>query len=219
MKRHSFCQGVEALGSIQTMANIPLGAVVLGALGVGAAVRTFYHPNRAVVADGFVLRCAADPGCAPAMVIESYAGKAPIFSTVAGRVVGATVSQIMIVSKDEPVMVVYDGETDRGGLDPQVSFGDDVGLGQQVGLGSRVNFSVRVALRAADGQAKWVPNEPAAWLAARGLRVSAKKRAGGGSQWCEGGRKIVVPKHVGECGIRLPSPGAFMLLPVSITME
>jgi hypothetical protein len=201
------------------MATIPVGAVVLGALGTFAAIRTLYHPHRAVVADGFVLRCVADPGCGKAMVIESYSGKSPVYATVAGRVLTANATQIILASKDEPVVVTYDADADRGGLDAAVKRGTEVGLGQQIGSASRVEYSVHAAHREPDGKVVWVPQEPASWLAARGLRVSAKRRAGAAQQWCETGRRVTVPQRVGGCGLRLPAPGSFMLLPVNITME
>lgn len=193
--------------------------MVFGAAGAYGVFRTFYRPARAVVADGFVTACAAANGkCDPAMVIESLAGRAPVYATTSGRVI-ALGQSIQIASSTEPIVQRYDFDPTKG-FEAQVANGQKVGIGQQIALAERVAFSVFVAWRNNDGSIKWIPNEPASWLAARGLSISVKKRSKGeGGLWCDGGRKISVPGYVPNCNIRLPTPGSFMLLPVSVTTE
>lgn len=200
-------------------AKVPWGALIAGGVGAAALVRTFYRPYRAVVADGYAFRCAAEGGCEPAMVIESYAGQAPVYAVTSGRVVVVAPNVVQIASKSEPTVVRYEGEIATGGMQVQVGLGDEVGIGQQIGMAQRLKFSVFVAWRDAAGKIEWRPNEPASWLATHGLRISAKRRASGSAKWCEGGRKLTVPQIVGNCKIKLPTPGAFMLLPVSVNME
>jgi hypothetical protein len=71
--------------------------------------------------------------------------------------------------------------------------------------------------RSATGEPTIAAIEPASWLAARGLRVSVQKQPT--NKWCETGRKITTPHQVSKCGLRLPVPASFMLLPVSVTSE
>lgn len=199
--------------------GVPLGAITWAAIGGLAAFRTFYRPHRAVVRDGFALRCAAAESCDPTMTIESFIGKAPVYANSRGRVLFAGPNGIQIAAADEPTVLTYEADA-RGGFSPQVRTGDRVGIGQQIALASRVRFGVEVIWREPDGELKRIWNEPASWLAARGQRISAKYRKADaeGSNWCEGGRRLVVPPRVGTCKIRLPTPGAFALLPVSVTM-
>jgi len=92
--------------------------------------------------------------------------------------------------------------------------------GQQIGLASRLKFGVYEIARTAQGTAAiGRPFEPASWLANHGCRVSHKAHKTSGNVWCAGGRKLIVPAAVASCGIRLPPPNGFALLPVSATME
>jgi hypothetical protein len=212
----------------------PIGVVLLGAIGAGSAVRAAWRPHRALVRDGFVIRCAG-PGavqgaCDTGMHIESYRGKAEVYSPVAGRIVrvippGAqnpaamAGGVIQVAAKGEPVLLSYVGSVAHGGIDPQVTVGQKVGAGQVLGMAAGVAFAVRFVQSTGGGAVTTIALEPASWLAARGLRVSAKRRAGQARQWCEMGRKLQVPQSVGQCGMKLPNPSGFMLLPVSVTME
>lgn len=195
----------------------PIGVAVMGLLGAAAGVRAAYRPFRALVRDGFVLKCAGVANCDPAMLIDSFRGKAEVYSPIAGTVVRISTNVLEIASKGEPVVVRFMGDPSKGGLDPHVQLGQRVTAGQVVGMASRVAFAASVVVRDAAG-VKTVPLEPASWLAARGLRISAKRRAGQAQQWCEGGRKLAVPEAVGKCGIKLPAPSGFMVLPVNVTL-
>jgi len=73
-------------------------------------------------------------------------------------------------------------------------------------------------VRASNGAVTFRSIEPASWLASRGLTIAAKGNVKG-ALWCTQGRKIVLPQKVAACGTRLPTPGAALLLPVSVTME
>lgn len=209
--------------------RVPWGAIIWGGLGTALAVRALYRPARAVVSDGYAKRCAGrtNGGCSPTMLIESFAGAGPVYAPVAGRVLSAgqlkgislpghqAHTVIRIAAAREPVVLEY-----RGDLQPQVQAGEQVGVGQQIALGSEVAFSV-TELRSDGQQVASVQLEPASWLAARGLRISQRRHPADteGPNWCEGGRKLVVPESAGLCNLELPAPGGLMLLPVSVTME
>jgi hypothetical protein len=199
----------------------PVAALTWGALGSVALFRALYHPSRAVVADGFAVRCAGGSPCANGMTVDSFLGKAPVYAGSCGTVFRTTANAVYLASATEPTVLVYEGDPSKGGMQVQVQPGESVTVGQQIGLAERVTFSVYALWRNADGTVKVIPNEPAAWLATHGMKVSRKRRSGGGAgaQWCEAGRKLTVPQDVAQCGIRLSTPGAFMLLPVSATME
>lgn len=192
---------------------VPYGAIALAALGGFGVFRTFYRPHRAVLKDGFALRCPASIGCEPSVTVESYGGAVAMYAVAGGRVLRADNTGIEIALKYEPVVVRYEGGTNL-----QVRRGDTVGAGQQIGYAQRASFSVWQAQREG-GNVRWIPIEPSSWLAARGMQLTARKRSGGATQWCEGGRRVSVPQKVGQCGIKLPTPGSFMLLPVSVSME
>lgn len=195
----------------------PWAAILWGAVGVAATVRVLYHPFRAVMRDGFASKCAGE-GCDPAMTIDAFSGQSEIFAPVGGTVVAVSPTTIYVALGSEPTLLEYVGAA--GQLTPQVQVGERVGAGQQIGLASRVKFGVYEVARTAGGTAAIGRSiEPAAWLANHGCTVSHKKHKVSGAVWCEGGRKLVVPEAVAKCGIRLPPPNGFALLPVSATMD
>jgi hypothetical protein len=192
----------------------PWGAMFWGTVGVAAAVRALYRPFRAVMRNGFPSRCAAEGGCDPSMTIDSFEGQSEIYALGAGTVIIAGPSGIYIALNSEPTLVEYAAEP--GQLVSQVVVGERVGAGQQIGLAKRIRFAVYMIERnAAVGRAY----EPASWLANHGLRVSHQTHKTTGAVWCAGGRKLVVPQAIANCGMRLPPPNGFALLPVSATME
>jgi len=192
----------------------PWGAMFWGTIGIAAAVRALYHPFRAVMRNGFPSRCASDGSCDPSMTIDSFEGESEIYALGSGTVVAASPAGIYIALNSEPTLVEY--AADPGQLVTQVVTGESVGAGQQIGLAKRVKFAVYMIDQSATvGR----PFEPASWLANHGLRVSHKTHKTSGAVWCAGGRKLVVPQTVATCGMRLPPPNGFALLPVSATME
>lgn len=195
----------------------PWGAMFWGAIGVAAAVRVLYHPFRSVMRDGFAVKCAAE-GCDPTMTIDAFQGQSEIYALAGGVVVTTTPSSIYVVLDGEPSIVEY--SANAGEMVVQVTPGEHVGAGQQIGLAKRIKFGVYDIERNAGGHAKiGRPYEPASWLANHGCSISHKKHKSSGNVWCEGGRKLVVPQAVANCGLRLPPPNGFALLPVSATME
>ncbi len=190
---------------------VPIAALIWGTLAAGATLRTFYHWHRAVVYDGHVVACAGENNCDPAMVIQATSGSTPVFANASGRVIAVTPNSVQIASQNEPVILVYEN------VQPQVALGESVGIGQQVALGQLVRFSVVEVYFQPGGQVALAAVEPASWLAARGQTISCKKQAV--ASWCAQGRKIQTPKAVANCGLKLPVPGGFMLLPVSVISE
>ncbi len=195
----------------------PWGAMFWGTVGVAAAVRALYHPFRAVIRDGFASRCSAE-GCDPTMVIDSFSGQSEIFAPVGGVVVATMPSGIYIAASGEPTLLEYSASPNE--MVVQVTPGERVGAGQQIGLAKRLKFGVYDIERTSSGASKvGRPYEPASWLANHGCSISHKKHKTSGEVWCEGGRKLIVPQAVAKCGLRLPPPNGFALLPVSATME
>jgi len=197
--------------------KLPWGAMFWGTIGAAAAVRALYHPYRAVIRDGFASKCSA-VGCDPTMMIDSFSGESEIYAPVSGVVVATLPTGIYIAASGEPTLLEY--SSDPSQMVVQVSPGESVGAGQQIGLARRLKFGVYDIERTASGTAKvGRPYEPAAWLATHGCSISHKKHKTTGEVWCEGSRKLVVPTAVATCGLRLPPPNGFALLPVSATME
>jgi len=195
----------------------PWGAMFWGTVGIAAAVRVLYHPYRAVIRDGFPSKCAAE-ACDPTMVIDSFSGQSELYAPAGGTVVQTTPTSIFIALAGEPTLLEYTSAA--GQMVVQVAQGQKVGAGEQIGLASRLRFGVYDIQRTAAGTATiGKPYEPASWLANHGCTVSHKKHKTSGSVWCAGGRKLVVPQNVANCGMRLPPPNGFALLPVSATME
>lgn len=195
----------------------PWGAMFWGTVGIAAAVRVLYHPYRAVIRDGFASRCSAE-GCDPTMTIDSFSGQSEIFAPVSGVVVATSPSSIYVTATGEPTLLEYTADPSQ--MVVQVQPGERVGAGQQLGLARRIKFGVYDIERSSASSAKiGRPYEPASWLANHGCTISHKKHKTSGQVWCEGGRKLVVPQAVAKCGMRLPPPNGFALLPVSATME
>ncbi len=191
---------------------LPLAALAWTGLAAGTLLRTFYHPCRALIRDGYATRCAGEPNCDPTMDLKSLVGVAPVYAAASGRVIATGPNYLHLASKHEPVILAYENVQQV-----QVGLGADIGIGAQLGISSVLRFSVFGAVRSGSGAVSLVAIEPAAWLAARGLRVSEKSHPPG--LWCEGGRKVRTPAKVPNCGLKLPVPSGFMLLPVSVTSE
>lgn len=192
----------------------PWGAIFWGTVGAAAAVRALYHPYRAVMRDGFASKCSAE-GCDPTMTIDSFSGQSELYAPAGGTVVSASPTNIYIALGGEPTLLEY-----TGSIVPQVQSGEKVSAGQQIGLSARVKFGVYDIQRSAGGSAAiGRPYEPASWLANHGCRVSHVYHKNTGGVWCVGGRHLTVPQAVANCGMRLPPPNGFALLPVSATME
>ncbi len=195
----------------------PWGAMFWGVVGVAATVRVLYHPFRAVMRDGFASKCSAE-GCDPTMTIDSFSGQSEIYAPIGGVVVAVTPGSIYLAIGSEPTLLEYTADPNQ--MVVQVQPGDSVGAGQQIGLAARIKFGVYEITRTQGGTASiGRAYEPASWLANHGLRISHKRHKVTGEVWCAAGRHLVVPQAVAKCGIRLPPPNGFALLPVSATME
>jgi hypothetical protein len=153
--------------------GLPWGAIIWAGLGTAMAVRALYRPSRAVVADGYAKACAGrdNGGCRQSMLIESFAGSAPVYSPVCGRVISSgqlkgislpgheAHTVIRVAARHDPVILEY-----AGALQPQVQEGEEIGAGQQIALASELAFGV-TEIRS-DGQ---TVSKPAGWrLAACG---------------------------------------------------
>lgn len=196
----------------------PYGAMFWGALGLAAAFRALYHPWRALVKDGFATRCAGDAGCDPSMTVTSFSGLTQVYSPVRAVVAIAKTGTILLIPNDEAVVLELRG-ADQTTFLQQVKSGDVVGAGQQIALASQLTFAVWTLGRASNGAAVMGKSiEPASWLATHGAVISATHHQTK-ETWCGGGRKLVVPQTVASsCGVTLPAPSGYALLPVSVTM-
>lgn len=195
--------------------KLPYGALVWTAFGTAALARAFWNPHRAVVKDGFSAACEGEK-CSPYLVIDSSAGAGAIYSGARGLVVRATPSSVWIIPNREAVVLEYTGEP----MQVMVREGQSVWTGQQIAAAARLKFAVFRIDRGAGGTVSYTPLSPSAWLASRGLKISAKRHSvsAEGDNWCEGGRRLRIPEKVGQCGIRLPEPSSVALLPISVTM-
>lgn len=190
------------------------GAAFWSGIGAALAFRVLYHPHRAAVERGFVSHCPGEPGCSPALGIKPEGGTTTAIAVTSGRVVVSR-GGLTLISDREPVVVSYG--SDIGQM--LVSSGADVGIGTPLAIMRSVELSVTEIVRSDTGQLSFRALEPAAWLAARGLRITAKGKSGTGTLWCTGGRSIVLPEAVARCGLRLPAPSSALILPVSVQME
>lgn len=191
-------------------AGLPWGALLFGGLGVASIVRALYHPKRVVLDGARSLHCAGQAGCDPAMTLNG-AALTGVFAMAPGRVIVGPGS-VAIVASDEPVVLNYTGLEQV-----QVAAGAHVGIGQQIGIGQRVRFSVHALVSNPDGTTRiQQPYEPAAWLAVHGLRSSGNVASQ--PQWCDASRQLNVPQQVAKCGIELPVPTAWALLPVRVSL-
>ena len=196
--------------------KVPYGAIAWGAVGVAALVRAFWNPYRAVVKDGFAAACEGGVGCSPFLTVDASGGDGSVLSAARGLVVRTTSDSIWIIPNREAVVLEYTGS----GIQTMVREGQSVWTGQQIASAKRIQFGVFRIDRSAAGKVSYTPLSPSAWLASRGLNISAKRHSisAEGDNWCEGGRKLVIPERTGQCGLRLPEPSAVALLPISVTM-
>lgn len=197
----------------------PYGALFWGSVAGVALFRALYHPWRALLKDGFASRCAGDGGCDPSMTLTSFSGQTEVFTPVRAVVGLSAQGTLLLLPNDEAVVLEYRGAPSS--FLTQVVQGQQLGAGQQVGLASTVNFAVYKLERSAAGTAQMgAAVEPASYLATHGAKISAKYHAAtASSAWCGGGRKLVVPQAVAsQCGVTLPAPSGYALLPVSVTM-
>lgn len=181
------------------------GWTTLGAL---TAYRTFVRPYRGVVRDGQVTACPG-PGCSAGLTVQSTRGVATVFSLVTGTVTAVGSDYMELASAREPVVIRYQG----AGLKPMVGVGGAVKIGQPVAAAQAVTLTVGQIDRDPSGKLSMLALEPATWLASRGLTAASHLTPS--ALWCAQGRKLVVPMSVGTCGVRLPDPASFALLPTS----
>jgi hypothetical protein len=197
----------------------PYGAIFWGTAAALCAFRALYHPWRTLVKDGFASRCSGDGSCDPSMTITSFEGQTEVYCPVRGIVADAKPGRILIIPKDQAVVLEYNG--DPNAFLAQMHSGDSVGAGQQIGLASVFTFAVWTLSRTPAGQAAMgAAIEPASWLATHGAKISAKFHVPSpGAAWCSTGRKLVVPQTIAsQCGTVLPAPSGYALLPMSVTM-
>jgi hypothetical protein len=195
---------------------------VLGAIAALSLVKSVFRPHRAVVREGGVSKC---PGpnqynvCDPTLPINTPPGTA-VYSTATGRVVAVGSDFVHIATRNEPVVLYYDG------ISPTIGEGQHVGRGQKIGESSgRVNFGVQqfvpgpVSAEYGGDVGDIVNVDPSSWLAARGNRI-AGTYTGPETQWCEEPRHVSVPRSAGApCQFYEPDKATFALLPVTVEVE
>lgn len=191
--------------------GLPLSAAVWSVLGGFAAYRALVRPTRAVFDQGEVTACPGGAGCARGLAIRSSRGIAAVYALVSGTVTRVAGDRIELASSVEPVLVSYQGISTAS-----VAVGQAVKAGQPIGQAAELTLSVAQIQRYADGRLGTVGIEPASWLASRGLRPAARTTPG--ALWCQAGRSLVVPQDVARCGLRLPDPPGFSLLPVTVRL-
>lgn len=197
--------------------KLPYGAIAWTLVGSAALLRAFWNANRAVVKDGYTSSCEGGQACSPYMVIDNSGGADAVYSAARGLVARVTGSSVWVIPNREAVVLEYVGDPNSQVM---VREGQTVWQGQQIASARQLKFAVFRINRSAAGAVTFTPLSPAAWLAARGLKISAKSHSisAEGDNWCEGGRKLQVPERVGQCGIKLPEPSSVALLPISVTM-
>jgi hypothetical protein len=188
------------------------GPYVLGGIAALAFLKAVWRPHRAIVKEGAVAAC---PGpnryniCDPTLAVSAPAGT-PVYSTVQGHVVAVGDRFVHIASRNESVVVMYDG------IQPAVEEGQYVGRGQ--GLGQSLG-TVYFGVTQFNPGGQAVKVDPASWLASRGQKI-ASKNTGAGTSWCEQGRHIDVPASSGRpCNLFEPEKAGFALLPVTVSVE
>jgi hypothetical protein len=193
-----------------------IGAWVWSGIAALSAYRAIVRSTRAVFDSAEITDCpAASRNCEPTLGVRSVTGPAPVYALVSGvvsRVVPGSV--IEITSKYEPVVVSYVGPMTLNAAGVQVAPGQVVRAGDCIGQAASIGIAVSQITRLVDGTIALAPLEPASWLAARGLRAGTKLVSG--VKWCQGGRSLVVPQDVAQCGLRIPDPPGFSLLPVNV---
>jgi len=194
--------------------RVPWNALIAATLGTVAAVRALYRPHRTLTLEGYVRSCAADSACDPAMTID--AAGAAVLAPMAAAVVSAGPTWVVLKPDLDDVLLSYAWAPEASATQ-LIPSGTHVAAGQTIAIGGLFRFSVRQLARTSGGTAVGAPYEPAAWLAVRGLKVSAKARDQ--ALWCEGGRSLTVPQGVAKCNIELPAPSPLSLLPVTVSLR
>jgi hypothetical protein len=193
-----------------------IGTWVWSGIAALSAYRALVRPARAVFDSGEITDCpAASRGCEPSLGVRSVMGPAPVYALVSGvvsRVVPG--SLVELTSKYEPVVVSYVGPMTLNAAGVQVAPGQVIRAGQIIGQAASIGVAVSQLTRLADGTLALAPMEPTSWLASRGLRAGTKLVDG--VKWCQGGRSLVVPQDVAQCGLRIPEPPGFSLLSVNV---
>jgi hypothetical protein len=184
--------------------------IVFTSFGALFLARGLLRPVRAVVKRGEVRRCAgrnAFDVCDTSMSIGTPTGE-EVHSNTSGKVLMVGDDYIHVMSRDEPVILMYQG------VIPIVRANQHVSPGQQLGRSSgTVNFSVT---QMGPGGVTFI--EPASWLVSRGYKAVLKPKAN--NLWCTKGREIVVPSSARQkCDFKSPEKSGFALLPVSIEMN
>jgi len=194
--------------------SVPWGAVLFGGLGVAALVRGLRHAQRYVLSGAYAQSCAGGSNCDPALTLQTQSGGQPVYAAAPGRVLSAGPNWVSLAVSDEAVVLDYSGFDQV-----QVAEHDRIGIGQQLGLASRLRFAVYSVVRGEDGGLRLgTAIEPAGWLATHGQAPSARVTPGHEGLWCEGRRALSVPQQVARCGIQLPQPTAWALLPVQVSL-
>lgn len=194
--------------------RVPWTSLIFGGLAGVLAYRGLIRPSRSVVQDGYATACPGE-GCRQTVQITSATGKSPIYSVVSGNVLEAG-SEVVIAASTEPVLVSYSQMPDAQLM---VRAGDRVAVGQLIGYASQVSFGVsQIKQTSTSGQFVSQALEPTSWLSSRGLSLSRRGRKGT-QQWCESGRTMTIPESVLNCGVDLPKPSSFLLLPVQVQTE
>jgi hypothetical protein len=190
------------------------GAIVWTSVAALAAYRALVRPVRAVFDMGEVSSCAGGSGCNPSLRIRSTTGApSPVYSVVSGVVSRMTETRIEVTSNVEPVIVAYTGSMiPTAGL----TAGQRVSAGKVLAQAASVDVAVAQITRLADGSLSLTPLDPSAWFAMRGLHAATELSPS--AAWCAGGRRLSVPQDVARCGLRLPEPPGFSLLPVSVQL-
>mgnify|MGYP000105675323 CR=1 FL=1 len=188
-----------------------LGVLVWSAIGGFAAYRALVRPVRAVFDQGEVTDCPGGTGCARTLGIRSTVGLAPVYALVSGTATRVGPDRVEVTSRREPVIVTYFGT-----LAPALAPGQVVRAGEVIGHADSVSLAVSQIQRLAGGALATAAIDPASWLATRGLRAATRLTPG--TLWCQGGRILAVPQDVARCGMRLPDPSGFSLLPVNVRL-
>jgi hypothetical protein len=186
--------------------KIPWGSWVALAVGTGLLVRGLYHPFRAVVRTGRVLRCPGTKGCSEFLDLELLMPTL-VYAVSAGTVTESTNGSILVSSRREPLSLIY-----RGPITPMVARGQSVSIGQQIATAAP--GVLQFGVEATSGS----KIEPVSFLALRGLRASHDSVAPATNDWCTtGSRTLQVPQRlVSGCKMHITEPSGIMLLPVNV---
>lgn len=185
-------------------------AVVFTSVGALFLVRGLFRPVRAVVKNGEIRRCAGKNAfgiCDPSLSIRADLGE-QVYANASGKVLMVGEDYVHLMSRNEPVILMYQG------IVPEVQVNQHVAPGQKLGKShGNVNFSVT---QMGPGGVKFI--EPSAWLAARGYKVVLKPKDS--NLWCSRGREVAIPSEVRKsCDMHTPEKAGFALLPVNIEMN